>query len=112
MHKTRFTDMKFEIETENGCHVIVDTDQAVSHWKEDTRWNGSNNISVATGSDRHHELLHLSRKGNYYLESWSNYEDVPNTARFVTPKEAALWLLANGHELPEGLAAFAQEIEE
>ena len=29
---------------------VVDTANATQHWDEDTRWNGNNHISVATGS--------------------------------------------------------------
>ena len=104
--------MKFQIQGEDGNQAVLDTAKAAAHWDEHTWWNGSNNISVATGSQWLHEDLYKSRKGNYYVVQRSNYEDVPDKARVLTQKEAALWLLANNHELPEDLAAFAQEIEE
>lgn len=90
--------------------TIVETDNAKQHWDEDTRWNGNNHISVATGSQWEHETLYLSRKGHYYIEHVSQWQGSTPSARFVTEEEAAHWLVANGHELPDDLKQYAEAI--
>ena len=47
-----------------GDGMIVDTDKAQASYKEATRWDGKNYISVATGDQWIHEKLFQSRKGN------------------------------------------------
>ena len=92
--------------------TVVNTEKATACWNEDERWDGSNWISKATGSQWHHERLYRSSKGRYYIEQWSSYESVLDSAIWTEKREAATWLLANGHELPEELVKFVQEIEE
>jgi hypothetical protein len=92
--------------------AVVNTDKATEHWAEATRWDGRNHVSVATGSQWRHETLYRSLRGNYYVETTSqNLSEAPG-ARFVTPQEAASWLLQMGHELPEDIAHHATEVEE
>lgn len=92
--------------------TIVDTDRATQHWKEDTRWDGSNHISVATGSQWDHETLWRSRKGRYYVERDSQWQGRTSSAEWISHRSAAGWLLANDHEIPEELAAAAEEVSE
>jgi hypothetical protein len=92
--------------------TIVNTDKARQEWKEDTRWDGRNHISVATGSQWEHETLYLSAKGRYYLEHWSNYQGSTPNARWVEVTEAAAWLLLNNHDIPEDLQEAADKAEE
>lgn len=91
---------------------VVDTKNATAHWEEDTRWDGRNRISVATGSQWIHQTLYRSRKGRYYLETVSQWQGSTPRAEWVSNHEAARWLLANGEELPDDLAPMAAEIEE
>lgn len=86
---------------ENGA--FVDTKNAVNSWGEATYWNGNNHISKATGSQWNHEELHKSRKGNYYIERWSQWQGSTPSAEFATEEEAARWLIHNEHELPGDL---------
>ena len=96
--------------TEDG--TVVDTDNATAHWEETTDWDGRNHISRATGSQWNHETLHRSRKGRYYTEHWSAYQGSRAHVEWVSPEEAARWLLHNDHELPEDLAKLAEEVSE
>ncbi len=92
--------------------TVVDTKNATQHWEENRRWDGRNNISVATGSQWEHEELYRSRKGRYYLEHTSQWQGSRDSASWVGNRAAAKWLLANDHELPEDLAPLAEEVSE
>jgi len=91
---------------------IVKTENAVASWNEDTDWDGSNHISKATGSQWEHERLYKSKKGNYYLEWWSQWQGTTPGARWLTPQEAAHWLIAQNESLPADLAEFEDELTE
>lgn len=92
--------------------TVVNTEKTINSWHEDERWDGSNWISKATGSQWHHERLHKSQKGRYYLESWSNWQDATEHAEWVDKHTAAAWLIANGHVVPEDIREAANEVEE
>lgn len=91
---------------------VVDTDKASAKWEEASRWDGRNHISVATGSQWAYQTLYRSRKGRYYVEHTSAYQGSTPHVEWVSPEEAARWLLLMEAELPEDLAAYAAEIEE
>jgi len=95
---------------DNG--VVVRSENAVQSWEEDTRWDGRNRISIPTGSQWEHETLHKSKKGRYWVESWSQWQGSTPNASWITDEDAARWLLLNGEELPEDLRAWRDEIEE
>ncbi len=103
---------RYSIETDDGASVIVDTANAQASWEEATRWNGSNHISVATGSQWEHETLYRSAKGRYYIEHTSQWQGSTPSARFVSEEEAARWLLANERDLPDDLAALEGQVSE
>jgi len=90
--------------------TVVKTENSQQHWNEDTYWDGHNRCSKATGSQWEHETLYKSRKGRYYVESTSGCQGRRDTAEWVSNEEAARWLIANGEELPEDLAALESEI--
>jgi len=90
--------------------TVVKTENATQSWEEATRWNGSNRISVATGSQWNHQELHRSRRGRYWIESYSQWQGSTPHAEWISNRTAAEWLLANGHELPEDLKALEQEV--
>ncbi len=78
--------------------MVVKTDKASQCWEEDTRWDGDNHISVATGSQWAHETLYRSRRGRYYVERTSQWQGSLPSAEWVSNEEACRWLLANSHE--------------
>lgn len=92
--------------------TILNTDKAKRYWEEDTVWNGNNYISKATGSQWTHETLYLSSKGNYWVKHTSQWQGSTPHAQIIDNKEAATWLLTNGHALPEDLKTLQAEIEE
>ena len=92
--------------------TVVDTDNARQSWPEATRFDGSNHISVATGSQWEHQALHCSRKGRYYLERWSQWQGTRDSAEWISKRMAAAWLLLNEHEVPADLATEADEVSE
>lgn len=92
--------------------VIVDAKNATDVWKEDTRWNGRNHIGIMTGSQWDRQTLRRSAKGHYWIEHVSAWQGSQPTAWFVTDEEAALWLLACGHELPEALEKYEEKLVE
>ena len=92
--------------------VIVDTNSATGVWDEDTYWDGRNYISKPTGSQWEHQTLYRSAKGRYYLLHHSQWQGSRSHAEFVPAYEAAAWMLANGHELPDELATHADQMLE
>ena len=92
--------------------TVVKTENAKQSWKEDTNWNGNNHISVATGSQWNHEQLYCSRRGRYWIESWSAWQGTSAHAEWISNRAAAQWLLANDHELPEDLKDLENEVSE
>ena len=67
-------------------------------------WEGKEGCALTKGGC---ETLYLSPKGHYYYVFVSLNE---NFARFVDNKEAAAWLITNGHALPEDLASLREAI--
>lgn len=92
--------------------TVVKTENASAHWDEDTRWNGNNHISKATGSQWTHETLYRSRKGRYYVVHESQWQGSTPHAEWVSPQEAARWLLSQEQELPDDLAKHADNLTE
>ena len=92
--------------------TVVKTENASQSWDEDTRWDGNNHISVATGTQWNHQTLYRSRKGRYYVEHESQWQGTLPHADWVSTHEAVRWLLANGRELPADLAALEDEVSE
>ena len=92
--------------------TIVDTANATQSWVGETRYDGANHISIHTGGQWTHQDLHRSRKGRYYIERTSQYQGSTPGAEWVSPQEAARWLLLNGSDLPADLAALADQVSE
>lgn len=91
-------------------------------FREGTQFDGSNHISIATGSQWDHEALYLTgRKRRWVLNSWSKYEGDPDVYHLITEADAFRWLLANERadeairalpaEIAARLAAFLDEME-
>ncbi len=77
---------------------------------EATRWDGSNHISLATGSQWDHEVLYRTKGGRWVLNRWSQWQGRPESYRFVSDGRAREWLLANGED--EAVEKHFGEIEE
>ena len=92
--------------------TVIDTDKAKQEWKEATFWNGQNHISKATNDQWLHQTLYLSAKDRYYILHSSQWQGSRDTVEFVDRGQAAVWLLANEHRLPDDLQEFEKEITE
>lgn len=92
--------------------TVVNTEKATRFWAEATRWNGSNNISVATGSQWVHQTLYRSRRGRYYIEHESQWQGSTPHAEWISPEEATRWLLANRYEVPDELQTHVEQVSE
>jgi hypothetical protein len=75
---------------------------AAKRWSEGTRWDGSNHISVATGSQWEHESLWRTKRGVYVLHAWSDWQGSGEGWTRIDASEAAEWLIRNGHEATSG----------
>jgi hypothetical protein len=91
---------------------VVDTDDATAKWEDGTFFDGHNRVSVATGSQWVNQTLYRSRKGRYYVETRSRIQGQRDSAEWVSPEEAARWLLVNRHQVPADLQAAAEEVSE
>jgi len=86
---------------------ITDEDGSVLGWfdrdtatqyHENTRWDGHNMVSVATGSQWNHETLYRTKSGRWVLHWTSQWQGSKDTYREIGEEQAHTWLLANGHE--------------
>lgn len=92
--------------------TVVDTQNAQAFWTEAKDWDGRNHISRATGTQWNHQTLYKSRKGRYYIEHTSQWQGSRPHVEWVSPQEAARWLIHNDHELPEDLKQYEEEVSE
>lgn len=69
--------------------------------EEETRWNGSNQISEATGSQTEHEKLYLTASGQWILNHWSQFQGRAETYQLITQGRAVEWLLQNQYKANE-----------
>ena len=93
----------------DGSRAWFDTKAAIL-FKEDTNWDGRNQISVPTGSQWEHEYLYYTKSGKWVLNDWSNYQGRTEGYRQISGQEAIDWLVQNRgferdemQELPEGV---------
>ena len=84
-------------------------------FKEDTRWDGRNQISVPTGSQWEHEWLYYTKSGKWVMHTWSNYQGRGESYEQVSEEKAVEWLIQNAcfdrdeiQELPEGVRLAVQ----
>ena len=68
-------------------------------WEEDTDWDGSNNISCATGSQWDHEILYRTAGGTYVLHHWSQWQGSRPQYKEISAADAAAWLSRNNYDL-------------
>lgn len=74
---------------------------------EDTRWDGHNHISVATGSQWEHETLYRTAGKEWVLHWRSQWQGTTPSWKIVDDKTAARWLVSNGHEPPDAAVEIA-----
>lgn len=91
---------------------VVNTDKAVQCWEEETYFDGTNQISRATGSQWDHETLYRSRRGRFYVVHESQWQGSKDHCEWVDEREAVRWILVNEGDIPEDLEHLIAEVEE
>lgn len=79
-------------------------------YKENTRWDGNNHISVNTGSQWDHEALYRTKAGRWVLNTWSQWQGSEERYKFVDDATAKDWLIRNDQD--EAVAQHFGELEE
>lgn len=70
-------------------------DAAILFIKENTRWNGSNHISKATGEQFEHEALYYTKSGKFILNHYSDWQGTNETYEWLDEGEAVNWIIKN-----------------
>ena len=71
--------------------------ETAENFEEDTRWNGRNHISVATGSQWEHEEIYRTRTGRWILHEWSQWQGSGARYREIDEERARKWLINQDH---------------
>jgi hypothetical protein len=66
-------------------------------WDEETRFDGRNRISKATGSQWEHETLYRTTGGTYVLHHWSQWQGGSERYDVISAEDAARWLSCNDY---------------
>jgi hypothetical protein len=104
MERTKLTD---------GTNRWFNLETATEH-DENTYWNGSNQISLGTGSQWEHEKLYKTAGGLWIHHTWSNYQGVPSTYVEIDETEAVEFFIRNEYQdgdIPEDLLPRMSEYE-
>lgn len=82
-------------------------------FEEETRWDGSNWVSEATGSRFYHEGLYITPKKRFILNTWSNFQNTPEKYIEISKEEAVEWLIRNNYyeEVEEAYKNLLEEYE-
>jgi len=81
----------------DGSGLWFDEDKAES-WSEDRHFDGSNQISVATGSQWEHERLYRTPSGHWIMCAWSQRHGTRASYTEIDDDVATKWLVQNGHD--------------
>ncbi len=92
MNRTALTDPDTGLAS--GTWFDQDRAEKISEGRE---WDGSNWISLATGSQWHHEILWHTASGRWVLNTWSQQGNIRERYVEIPEGEAYEWLIANGH---------------
>ena len=85
-------------------------DEKAEKFIEARNWDGSNMISVATGSQWNHEALYRTAGGRWVLNAWSQYQGTLESYTYVSDRKAETWLLLNEHD--EAVERYFGEVAE
>lgn len=86
---------------DNGSWLNLET---AEQFDEATHWNGSNHISVATGSQWEHERLYRTKSGRWVLNTWSQWQGSRETWIEIDNEAAAKWLVTNNKDSHDACA--------
>lgn len=80
-------------------------------FEEETRWDGSNHISLATGTQWSHEVLYCTAGKKWILHCWSQWQGSTETYSEISADDAARWLVKNEYDTPEPLSSSVALLE-
>jgi len=95
----------------DGSGAWFDTKAAVL-FKEDTNWDGRNQISVPTGSQWEHEYLYYTKSGKWILNDWSNYRGRLEGYKQISEEEAIKWMIQNRCFERDELASLPKNVQD
>lgn len=101
------SDDDYEGETELAGHFDIDK---ADRFDEDTRWDGNNHISTATGSQWDHQVLYRTAQGRWVLHHWSQWQGTQPRYEYIESDQAREWLLAQNRD--DAVEKHFGEIEE
>ena len=93
----------------NGFGKWFDRERA-DKYSENRSWDGSNQISLATGSQWEHEAIYVTKGGVFVLNHWSNYQGSLETYKIVSKEEAAIWFAKQGFSDEEIPSVFHEKV--
>lgn len=79
-------------------------------YQENEYWNGTNNISCATGSQWEHEYVYVTPSGKFILNKFSNYQGTRETYELISKEDAAKWFAKQSFEDDEIPSVFHAEV--
>ena len=88
------------------------SDDAAVKFGENSRWNGSNHISVNTGSQWNHEALYYTKSGNWVLNRWSQWQGSTEDYETIGEDAAIRWLCHNECWGDEGMDLLPNSVRE
>ena len=77
-----------------------DEDKAIA-FEGRYEWDGSNRISLATGSQWSHEKLWYTKSGRWVIEAWSAWVGSTDTVAEIGAGKAVDWLLRNEYDVED-----------
>ena len=92
--------------------TVAKSENATARYGEHQDWNGSNHIGRSSCSQWHDQMLYRSKNGHYWLEHSSRVQGERDWAEWLSPEQAAAWLLHNDYEIPDELKEAANRVEE
>ena len=85
---------------------------AATRYEEGTRWDGSNHISLATGSQWDHEALYKTKGGQWVKNWWSQYQGTCERWNYITEEDAKTWMIQNEYECDDIERLFGEKLPE
>jgi hypothetical protein len=83
-----------------NCKVVI---------KENTTWDGRNEVSKVAGKFEH-QRLYVTAKDRYALATSSDYSGVGTVVAEVDVEQAVSWLIRNATDPRDGEETFPQEL--
>lgn len=83
---------------------------AASRYDEGTRWDGSNHVSLVTGSQWDHQTLYRTKGGRWVLNCWSQRQGHAQTYQFVDDQRARDWMIRCEYPSEQIAEIFGEEL--